>query len=396
MKILLFLIGILLLIGIEIARVYFIMPFPGSQVDDTIGIAYFLQTYIWIFRIIGIALIAHPAYHYVKGSNSSLKWTVIAVLLFWLVVVYAFNFRFLADKMFYQPETIVFKKADDNKVFKNKLVIGVSLKGLSKAYPIEIIGYHHQVRDTIGGETVMVTYCTVCRTGRIYSPVVDGQPENFRLVGMDHFNAMFEDSRTKSWWRQVNGEAIAGSSKGKVLTEIPSEQMTLGVWLLMHPDSFILQPDSAFKEQYSGLDKYDEGKMEGRLESHDTLSWKDKSWVVGISSKTASRAYDWNDLKKQHVINDVFEGKPIAMVLEEDSASFHVWNRIVGEDTLHFQFDEKTKMMLDEKTNSIWDLSGRLQDETKKRVRLNPVQAYQEYWHSWQTFHPQTEKFVSQ
>ena len=42
----------------------------------------------------------------------------------------------------------------------------------------------------------MVTYCTVCRTGRVFSPIVEGQPETFRLVGMDHFNAMFEDEGT--------------------------------------------------------------------------------------------------------------------------------------------------------------------------------------------------------
>jgi hypothetical protein len=35
MKIVFFLIGILFLIGVEIARVYYIMPFPGSQVDGS-------------------------------------------------------------------------------------------------------------------------------------------------------------------------------------------------------------------------------------------------------------------------------------------------------------------------------------------------------------------------
>ncbi len=45
MKLISFSIGILLLIGVEIARVYFIMPFPGSQVDETIAVAYFIQTY---------------------------------------------------------------------------------------------------------------------------------------------------------------------------------------------------------------------------------------------------------------------------------------------------------------------------------------------------------------
>jgi hypothetical protein len=63
----------------------------------------------------------------------------------------------------------------------------------------------------------MITYCTVCRTGRVFEPVVNGKFEKFRLVGMDHFNAMFEDVTTKSWWRQVTGEAITGKLKGQQL-----------------------------------------------------------------------------------------------------------------------------------------------------------------------------------
>ena len=101
-----------------------------------------------------------------------------------------------------------------------RLVIGVVNNGEAKAYPIRFLGYHHQVQDTVGGKPVIVTYCTVCRTGRVFEPMVNGKPEKFRLVGMDHFNAMFEDATTKSWWRQVNGEAITGKLKGQQLPEV--------------------------------------------------------------------------------------------------------------------------------------------------------------------------------
>ena len=68
-------------------------------------------------------------------------------------------------------------------------------------------------------------------------PFVNGKKESFRLVGMDHFNAMFEDKTTKSWWYQATGEAIAGPLKNKTLTEIPSQQMTLSAWLRQYPNS---------------------------------------------------------------------------------------------------------------------------------------------------------------
>ena len=73
----------------------------------------------------------------------------------------------------------------------------------------------------------MVSYCTVCRTGRVFAPVIAGRPATFRLVGMDHFNAMLEDQATGSWWRQANGEAITGQLKGTRLPELPSVQLTL-------------------------------------------------------------------------------------------------------------------------------------------------------------------------
>jgi len=395
MRIFLFLIGIIILVGSEVARVYFIMPFPGSQADDVIDLAYFLHNNINLFRIAGILVIAYPAYHLIRFSQPAIRWTAVSLLVFWLFVFYNSNFRLLAEKMFYQPENKILVNETASKVDLRALVLGVYINNEAKAYPLEIIGYHHQVRDTVGGESVMVTYCTVCRTGRVYSPTVDGEPENFRLVGMDHFNAMFEDNRTKSWWRQVSGEAITGPLKGRQLNEIPSEQMTLQAWLSRHPDSYILQPDSVFKVQYKELEKFDEGKSESKLERADSLSWKDKSWVVGVSLGLFARAYDWNDLKNNRVINDNIEQIPLVLVLENDTASFHVWSRIVENDTLQFSYSNSLKTFIDTKTNSVWDWSGRCTEGTLKGTSLNAIQSYQEFWHSWRTFHPNTSQYFS-
>ncbi len=174
-----------------------------------------------------------------------------------------------------------------NTVDSNKLVIGIDIHGEARAYPIQIIGYHHQVKDTVGNTPVMITYCTVCRTGRVYSPVVNGKPEKFRLVGMDHFNAMFEDETTKSWWQQATGVAIAGSLKGSHLEEIPSHQASLASWIRLHPNSTILQPDSNYKEDYHDLANFDKGTIRGHLEKRDSgileneiLGYRNKnSWI---------------------------------------------------------------------------------------------------------------------
>jgi hypothetical protein len=388
-RFLFFAVGMIVLVGIEIIKVYFIMPFPGSQVEERINAAYFIHNNIWAFRLIGLGLAAYPAFVYLKTDRIWVRWPVIVLLAFWLFVFYMFNFKFLADKMFVQPEVKSMKASAQNGVPMKDLVIGVTINGESKAYPIEIIGYHHQVRDTVGGKPVMVTYCTVCRTGRVFEPVVDGQPDDFRLVGMDHFNAMFEDSRTQSWWRQVNGEAITGPSKGKVLPSVPSDQMSLEAWLSFHPQSTVLQPDSLFIDAYKGLELYDEGKMKGNLEKRDSLPWMDKSWIVGVQIGMEPKAYDWIDLTARRVINDELAGTALVVALEPDSVTFHVWER---PDTLTFTLDAVQNVLVDG-TGSQWDWTGRCVQGSLAGSQLKWVQSYQEYWHSWRTFRPGTAKF---
>ena len=388
MRIAQFVIGILLLVALEVLRVYFIMPFPGSQKSESIGLAYFIHENIIYFRIVGGLLILFPVIYYFRFGKNWGKVVLVVALVAYGVVFYMFNFQFLADKMFYQPEHKIFASVSDNKVPLEKLVLGVEIDGKAKAYPIQLIGYHHQVRDSIAGKPVMVTYCTVCRTGRAFTPAVDGTPENFRLVGMDHFNAMFEDETTGSWWRQVNGEAIAGQLKGKQLPEIPSEQMSLATWINEHPQTEIMQPDSTFQESYDNLKKYDKGKG-GPLTKRDSLSWKDKSWIVGVQVGSVSRAYDWNDLINKRVINDTLGKTPIVVVLEGDSVSFHVYRR----DLASFKLDSLGSKLADNETQSVWGWNGVCQEGTRQGQRLSAIQSYQEFWHSWSTFRPNTTTY---
>lgn len=385
--------GLILLFAVEILRVYFIMPFPGSQRSETIQVAYFLDRYIWLFRALGIIMILPPLIYIYKNSKWWKKITLTVFVLLYLGVFYLFNFKFLADKMFYQPEHKVLANAAANKVDLKKLVIGVTLNGESKAFPIEIIGYHHQVRDSLGGQPIMVTYCTVCRTGRVFSPIVNGKLEHFRLVGMDHFNAMFEDETTRSWWRQATGVAVAGPLKGSGLKEIHSQQASLAAWMRQNPNTLVMQPDAVFAKQYAGLTGFDEGSIESGLEKRDPGSWQFKSWVVGLKQNGNAKAYDWNDLVKQRIINDTFQNMPIVLVLENDNRSFHVWNRKLDEQVLQFNMDDAAQT-LKESGGSVLNMNGEFIDGPLKGKKLLPVQSYQEFWHSWESFHPGTQKFI--
>jgi hypothetical protein len=388
----LFVVGCLLLFATEILRVYFIMPFPGSQQLNTVGLAWSIDHYRFPLRLVGLVLIIAPlARFWHKGRLLGRVMLLLLVLLYG-TIFYFFNYRFEADKMFYQPTTVRFAGSADNQIATDKLVIGVVINNEAKAYPIQLIGYHHQVRDSFGSTPVMITYCTVCRTGRVFSPVVGGRRENFRLVGMDHFNAMFEDASTGSWWQQATGAAVAGPLKTMQLVELPSTQLTLAEWLRLHPDSKVLQPDTLYKKQYASLVDYDNGKIEGSLEHRDSLSWRPKSWVVGVRSGSSTKAYDWNDLVTHTLIQDTVGATPVLLLLGGDSATYHVWNRKLSGQILSFGKVAGQPLLIDN-TGSQWDLTGLCISGKLKDQQLQTVQAYQEFWHSWSHFHPSTTMY---
>jgi hypothetical protein len=372
--------GILLLITLEIGKVYFIMPMPGSQKMESLELAYFIHSWRWPFRILFILMILSGF----KQAFTSSKWLISGMLILVSGITFVCNFIMAADIMFKQPVSVIFKSKTQNKVESSRLILGISLNGESKAYPIQYLGYHHQVRDSIGGKAIMVTYCTVCRTGRVFEPLIQGKPEEFRLVGMDHFNAMFEDKGTGSWWRQVSGTAVAGPLKGKTLPEIPSIQTTLEKWFELYPNTTVMQADKGFQEEYEEMSNYESGDSKSKLTLRDQASWKDKSWVIGIESGSESKAYDWNRLQSERIIHDELGGRPIAIILSEDKQSFAAFERLNNEQMFSLRNDTLISAV------NRYNFVGKSLDSSKSNLkRLN---AYQEYWHSWQIFHPLTKK----
>jgi len=385
---------ILFLFLAEFFRVYLVMPFPGSQISDTVDIAYWLERHIIWIRILILLLGIIALGRILKSGKTWEKVSLSLALFGYLPLFTVLNFRIAADRKFLKPTNKSFITATES-LDKSKLAIGVAINGEAKAYPIQLIGYHHQVMDTIGGEPVIITYCTVCRTGRVYSSRLNGRDEIFRLVGMDHFNAVFEDQTTKSWWQQASGRAIAGPLKGSMLKEIPSSQLTIDSWIRKYPNSVVMEPDPLYDERYFGLEDYDRGTMQSSLVKRDYRSWQPKSWIVGVRNDSSSTAYDWNELVKKHVIQDTLEGSPILVAMESDTSSFHVYECKVNGFILQFNTNLVDNHLTDQNTGSTWNMDGLCIDGPLKGQQLKSVQAYNEFWHAWERFEPNSKKHVS-
>ncbi len=385
-----FWIGIVLLVLPGLVHAYLLMPFPGSQNLNAITASYYLEKIILPLRIAGIILILWYLIKYYAQNPIRARIVKCVVLALCIGSFYLTDIAYKAESMFEEPQTVRFANAIENKVPENMVIIGVVNNGVAKAYPLDYLGYHHKVQDNVGNLPVLVTYCTMCRTGRVYSPMVNGQRQSFRLVGARHYNAIIEDEGTKTWWYQATGYAAVGKLKGEHLKELPYEQSTLSAWLNKHPSSLILQPDTHYLSDYADLKGYDRVQS---VDKDSTLKNKDslmrRSWMLGVIVNGQPKAYDWRHLFKKGVLNDEVNKTPLLLTIEKDSLSFHAFNSTVNGHTLHFKVDT-TGNITDQETASVWDYDGLATAGTLKGSRLSKIQAYQEYWHSWQHFHPNT------
>ncbi|MES2113036.1 MAG: DUF3179 domain-containing (seleno)protein [Bacteroidota bacterium] len=382
--------GFCLLLIPGLVHAYLLMPFPGSQDLNAITISYYLEKIVTPLRLIGSVMIMYYIIKYFRDDSTKSKVLKIAVMLLFLGSFYVSDVMYKAEAMFEEPKTVKFANSMDNHVPESMVILGVVNNGVAKAYPLVYLGYHHKVQDNVGGEPVLVTYCTMCRTGRVYSPMVNGKKQEFRLVGARHYNAVIEDVDTKTWWYQATGVAAVGPLKGNHLKELYYEQSTLASWLAKYPGSLILQPDKHFTSDYADLKNYD------RIQSIDkdsTIKNKDtlvrKSWVLGVITGGQAKAYNWRMLAKTKVINDNLANTPLMVGMENDSLTFHAYNRMVKGKELHFNLDT-AGMLTDKETVSTWNWGGLCVAGPNKGTQLDKIQAYQEYMHSWKHFHPKT------
>ncbi|OOQ59225.1 DUF3179 domain-containing (seleno)protein [Mucilaginibacter pedocola] len=382
--------GITLLVLPGLLHAYLLMPFPGSQDINAITVCYYLEKIVLPLRIVGALLILFYLFKGLPTNSRKQKIIKLSVLVLCLGSFYFTDYKFKAEIMFKETLKARFANMFKNKVPDSYLVIGVVHNGVAKAYPVIYLGYHHKVQDSIGGKPILVTYCTMCRTGRVYDPVINGKEQIFRLVGARHYNAIIEDKATGTWWYQATGVAAVGPMKGSHLAELPYEQTTLDSWLARYPGSLIMQPDGKYAADYKDLKDYD---VKQAVDKDSTLKNKDslvsKTWIVGIIGNGQAKAYDWRKLVKKRIMNDNLNGIQLLLAIENDKQSFHAWSSLVDGRPHHFMIENN--QLKDEETSSFWNWAGTCVSGPLKGQQLTKVQASQEYWRSWKQFHPGTE-----
>ncbi len=125
------------------------------------------------------------------------------------------------DKPVFEPA------ADYSGLEPTEPVIGLTVGGEMRAYPLRILMWHEIVNDTVGGVPVSVTFCPLCNAAIVFDRRVEtanGEGVlDFGTTGkLRKSDLIMWDRQTESWWQQFTGEAIVGAMTGTALKVLPS------------------------------------------------------------------------------------------------------------------------------------------------------------------------------
>lgn len=128
-----------------------------------------------------------------------------------------------------QPKFISAKEA--SYLSSDARILGLSLNGVSKAYPINILNYHEIVNDFLADQAVVITYCPLCGSGVGYSANINGKDTSFGVSGLLYnSDVLLYDRETESLWSQLLSQSISGVHKGTELEMLAINHTSWQAW----------------------------------------------------------------------------------------------------------------------------------------------------------------------
>ena len=130
-------------------------------------------------------------------------------------------------------------------------VIGLTINGDARAYPLRVMTWHEIVNDVVGGTPVTVTYCPLCNAAIVFDARVDGEALTFGTTGkLRNSDLIMYDRKTESWWQQFIGEGIAGAYTGTKLELVPARLESWAEFSTRNPDGQVLVPNNPSMRSY--------------------------------------------------------------------------------------------------------------------------------------------------
>lgn len=308
------------------------------------------------------------------------------------------------------PKYIAIAEADEW-LADREPVIAVQINREARAFPLQIMTWHEIVNTEFGDTPVTVTYCPLCNTALVFDREVDGTVYDFGTSGRLYNSALvMYDRQTGSWWSQVLGQAIVGGLTGTQLEFLPAAIVSWEDFKSTHPDGLVLSRETGHARSYGAnpYARYDQpgkrpflfrGEIDQRLDAMER--------VVGVELNGEAVAYPFGLLEAERVVADTVGGEDVVVFYYPGTASALDSNQIaesrdvgaaaifrpITEDGQELTFTVDDGNIIDDQTDSVWNILGQATSGKLEGQGLEPVVHGNHFWFAWVAFNPETEVY---
>jgi len=269
------------------------------------------------------------------------------------------------------------QRANDMKYGKylvaNDKVLGVTINGESRAYPLFVLYVHEVINDTLGGVPIAVTHHWPCDSAVVFDRRVGDTVVTLGVSGLVfNSNAIYYDRPAtmsgddppqqlseSSLWSQLFGRAVSGPLAGTALAELPSEVTLWGDWSARHPNTTVLHRNNAMASRYK--------------DATPTPYFRSEKILFPVASMPSSGTLPIKSRVLAVTVNGQRRVFPIALLAQWAKASDDgkTFTHELGGVTLHFTVD------------GVNETATVTASDPNAKLLVTPA-----FWFAWHAMHP--------
>jgi hypothetical protein len=237
-------------------------------------------------------------------------------------------------KALVDPVSVIASEATD--LDADSRIVGVTVGGVSRAYPVDVLTWHEVINDHVGGVDLAVTYCVLCDSISVVDRRVAGKVYEFGVSGLIYeSNMLFYDRSDRALWSQMSFSAISGPNAGRSLRTLEGWELTTwSAWRSAHPDSRVVTPRTTGFQLPYRTDRYREYFRREELDRRfqdvaQDARLPNKSAIIGVRQGSTARAYPIDALLRdgRRVIQDSLPGGTVEFSVDPGAHSVRVARR---------------------------------------------------------------------
>ena len=220
---------------------------------------------------------------------------------------------------------------------------------------------------------------------------IDGLRLKFHLAGINNQNFLMRDEETGTYWQQISGAAVSGPLAGRRLTLVPSDELTWALWKSEKPEGTVLNDLPDFVPKYAPKDWDVRMRKAPTVLSYAENGLTPRDLMLGIRAFGASRAFPYESVLKDKLVDDRVGSEPVVLVVGPDDQSVRVFQRRISSISEIPEFYRVSPaLFMDDATGSNWNFQGCAVSGKSQGICLARVEAIKDYWFDWRHYNPDT------